>query len=177
MTLPKRSRIDTEETPIEERVQKALKHYRRCLGTKKEISIRKAAKLYGIKNWERLRGRLHEARPREDHSAEMQRLIASPTRDYQGRHRRLGRLGRLHLDPIPGQRAAKSRGCCRLHPPLESTTSCQRPRASPCRPRRTRRRNGSVVHRRQFLVFGLLEVSPYRAELRRTARAAVGQSP
>jgi hypothetical protein len=34
MTLPKRSPIDTEETPIEERIQKALKHYRRCLGTK-----------------------------------------------------------------------------------------------------------------------------------------------
>ena len=61
MTLPKRSPIDTEETPIEERIQKALKHYRRCLGTKEEISIRKAAKLYDIKNWERLRGRLHEA--------------------------------------------------------------------------------------------------------------------
>jgi DDE superfamily endonuclease/Tc5 transposase DNA-binding domain/helix-turn-helix, Psq domain len=74
MTLPKRSPIDTEETPIEERIQKALKHYRRCLGTKEEISIRKAAKLYGIKNWERLRGRLHGAKPRENHSAEMQRL-------------------------------------------------------------------------------------------------------
>jgi hypothetical protein len=74
MTLPKPSRIDTEETPIEERIQKALKHYRRCLGTKEEVSIRKAAKLYGIKNWERLRGRLHGARPRENHSAEMQRL-------------------------------------------------------------------------------------------------------
>jgi hypothetical protein len=74
MTLPKRSPIDTEETPIEERIQKALKHYRRCLGTKEEISIRKSAKLYGIKNWERLRDRLHRARPRENNPP-TQRLI------------------------------------------------------------------------------------------------------
>jgi len=50
MTLPNHSRIDTEETPIEKRVQKAVKHYRRCPGTKEEISIRRAAKLYDIKN-------------------------------------------------------------------------------------------------------------------------------
>jgi hypothetical protein len=54
LILPKRSPIDAEETPIKERIQKALKHYRRCLGIKEEISIRKAAKLYDINNWELL---------------------------------------------------------------------------------------------------------------------------
>ena len=48
MTLPKYRQIDTEEAPLEERIQKALWHYRRCFGTKQEVSIRKASKLYGI---------------------------------------------------------------------------------------------------------------------------------
>ena len=74
MTRPKRRRIDTAEAPLEERVQKALKHYLRCLGTKEEVSIRKASKLYGVKNWERLRRRLHGAHTKMDHSADMQRL-------------------------------------------------------------------------------------------------------
>ena len=73
MTLPKRRQIDTE-TPLEERIQKALNYYRRCLGTEQEISIRKASKLYGNNNWERLRDRLNGVHTRIDHSAEMQRL-------------------------------------------------------------------------------------------------------
>jgi hypothetical protein len=74
MTRPKRRDIDTAEAPLEERVQNALKHYLRCLGTKKEVSIRKASKLYGVQNWERLRRRLHGVHIRMDHSADMQRL-------------------------------------------------------------------------------------------------------
>jgi hypothetical protein len=74
MTRSKRRDIDTAEAPLKERVQKALQHYQRCLGTKEEISIRKASKLYGVKNWERLRRRLHGVHTRMVHSADMQRL-------------------------------------------------------------------------------------------------------
>jgi hypothetical protein len=135
MTLPKRSPIDTEETPIEERIQKALKHYRRCLGTKEEVSIRKAAKLYGIKNWERLRGRLHGARPRENHSADMQRL--SPMEEsvlvtwclqlYNwGWPARITQLRRMAVELLKEKGDTRELGSCwqgaflRRHPELKS---------------------------------------------------------
>jgi len=50
MTRPKNRKSDYSEEDIKVRVEKAVKAYRQRFGTKDEVSIRKAAKLYSIVN-------------------------------------------------------------------------------------------------------------------------------
>jgi hypothetical protein len=74
MTRPIRRKSDYGEVPVETRVQQAVNEYQKRLHTKEEISIRKAAKMYGITSWERVRRHIHGASTRAIHSVSMQRL-------------------------------------------------------------------------------------------------------
>ena len=74
MTRPIRRKSDYREAPIKTRVQQAVNEYQKRLHTKEEISIRKAAKMYGITSWERVRRHIHRASARAIHHIAIQRL-------------------------------------------------------------------------------------------------------
>jgi len=72
MTRPIKHRADKAEE--EKKVIHAIEYYKQRLGTQGEVSIRKAAKLFDLSSWYKLRGRLHGACSRSEEMATRQKL-------------------------------------------------------------------------------------------------------
>jgi hypothetical protein len=69
-------RLDlAERQDYQDRLQKAVTHYKQCLGSQRELSIRQTAKRYGITRWEAIRDRVaNGGQTREAQNARRQRL-------------------------------------------------------------------------------------------------------
>jgi hypothetical protein len=71
MTRPK---VRHDKADEEKKVIHAMEYYKQRLGTKDEVSIRKATKLFDLSSWEKLRRRLHGGRSRSEVMAARQKL-------------------------------------------------------------------------------------------------------